>query len=76
MAQNFWTAIYAFSAALLLTVILSLLAKRTKTDEELNGLVYSMTPRLDDSGVLWYKRPWFLAVIVGVMFFGLTILFW
>ena len=76
MAQNFWTAIYAFSAALLLTVILSLLAKRTKTDEELNGLVYSMTPRLDDSGVLWYKRPWFLAVIVGVMFFALTILFW
>ncbi len=76
MAQNFWTAIYAFSAAALLTVVISLMSKNPKTEEELNGLVYSMTPRLDDSGVLWYKRPWFLAVIVGVMFFGLTILFW
>ncbi len=76
MAQNFWTAIYAFSAATLLTVILSLLAKRTKSDDELNGLVYSMTPKLDDSAVLWYKRPWFLAVIVGIIMIVLSILFW
>jgi SSS family solute:Na+ symporter len=76
MAQNFWTAIFAFSAATILTVVISLLSKRDKTDEDLNGLVYSMTPRLDDSQVAWYKRPWFLAVIVCVIMVVLSVLFW
>ncbi|MGE5348498.1 MAG: sodium:solute symporter family protein [Actinomycetota bacterium] len=76
MAQNFWTAIFAFSTAALLTVIISLLSKREKSDDELNGLVYSMTPRLDDSGVVWYQRPWFLALIVGIIMIVLSIIFW
>jgi len=76
MAQNFWTAIYAFITSTSLTVILSLLTKRTKTDEELNGLVYSLTPKISDADVIWYKRPWFLATIVGVICIVLTILFW
>lgn len=76
MAQNFWTAIFAFSAAAILTVVISLLSKREKSDEELNGLVYSMTPKLDDSDVKWYQRPWFLAAIVGVIMIVLSILFW
>jgi len=76
MAQNFWTAIFAFSSAALLTVIISLLSKREKSDAELNGLVYSMTPKLDDSDVKWYQRPWFLAAIVGVIMIVLSILFW
>lgn len=76
MAQNFWTAIFAFSAAALLTVVISLLSRRDKTDTDLNGLVYSMTPKLDDSGVLWYQRPWFLALIVGIIMVVLSILFW
>ena len=76
MAQNFWTAIIAFTVATLLTVIISLLSKRTKTDDELDGLVYSMTKKLDDSGVVWYNRPWFLALIVGVIMIVLSILFW
>lgn len=76
MAQNFWTAIFAFSAAALLTVVISLLSRRDKTDADLNGLVYSMTPKLDDSGVLWYQRPWFLALIVGLIMVVLSILFW
>lgn len=76
MAQNFWTAIIAFTVATLLTVIISLLSKRTKTDAELDGLVYSMTRKLDDSGVVWYNRPWFLALIVGIIMIVLSILFW
>ncbi|MHC1733741.1 MAG: sodium:solute symporter family protein [Bacteroidales bacterium] len=76
MAQNFWTAIIAFTVATLLTVIISLLSKRTKTDAELDGLVYSMTKKLDDSGVVWYNRPWFLALIVGIIMIVLSILFW
>ncbi|HOC47387.1 MAG: sodium:solute symporter family protein [Bacteroidales bacterium] len=76
MAQNFWTAIIAFTVATLLTVFISLLSKRTKTDDELDGLVYSMTKKLDDSGVVWYNRPWFLALIVGIIMIVLSILFW
>ena len=76
MAQNFWTAIIAFSTATLLTVVISLLMKREKSDEDLNGLVYSMTRRLDDSAVVWYSRPWFLALIVGIIMIVLSILFW
>jgi len=76
MAQNFWTAIIAFTVATLLTVIISLLSKRTKTDAELDGLVYSMTKKLDDSGVVWYNRPWFLALIVGIIMIVLSIIFW
>ena len=76
MAQNFWTAIYAFTAATLLTVVISLLTKREKTDEQLNGLVYALTPKLSDAEIVWYKRPWFLATIVGIICIVLTILFW
>jgi len=76
MAQNFWTAIFAFTTAALLTVIISLLSKREKSDEDLNGLVYSMTPRLDDSGVVWYQRPWFLAAIVAIIMIVLSLIFW
>ncbi len=76
MAQNFWTAIFAFTTATLLTVIISLLTKRIKSDSELDGLVYSMTKPLDDSNVAWHQRPWFLALIVAVICIILTILFW
>jgi SSS family solute:Na+ symporter len=76
MAQNFWTAMIAFTVATLLTVAISLFSKNKKTDAELDGLVYSMPKKLDDSGVVWYNRPWVLAVIVGIIMVVLSILFW
>jgi SSS family solute:Na+ symporter len=76
MAQNFWTAIYAFTAAFVLTIMISLLTKKIKTDEELKGLVYSLTPRIVEEGVVWYKRPGPLAIIVGVAAIVLSLLFW
>ena len=76
MAQNFWTAIYAFTAAFILTVIISLLTKKIKTDEELKGLVYSLTPRIVEEGVVWYRRPTPLAVIVGIAAIILSLIFW
>ena len=48
MAQNFWLAIFAFGACFLVTVFLSLATRRTKTDEQLKGLVYSLTPKIVD----------------------------
>ena len=76
MAQNFWTAIYAFSTSAILTVFLSLVTKRKKSDEDLKGLVYSLTPKLSEEAVPWYQRSSTLAIIVLVLATVLTILFW
>lgn len=77
MAQNFWTAIIAFTVSASLTVFLSLMTKQQKSDEELKGLVYSLTPReLSDKHLPWYERPAGLAILVGVISVVLTIMFW
>lgn len=76
MAQNFWTAIIAFSVAAIVTVVLSLLTKQQKTDSDLKGLVYSLTPRISDEHLPWHKRPAGLAIIVGVICIVLSIIFW
>ena len=76
MAQNFWTAIIACTVSTVLTIGISLMTKRNKSDDQLNGLVYALTPKLDDSDIAWYKRPWFLATIVGAICLILTIMFW
>jgi SSS family solute:Na+ symporter len=76
MAQNFWIAIIAFSVALIAAIIISLATKRIKTDEELNGLVYSLTPRTVDTSKEWYNRPNVLAIIVGIIAIILSIIYW
>lgn len=76
MAQNFWTAIIAFTVATTVTVGLSFVTKLCKTEAELKGLVYSLTPRTIEEDVAWYRRPAGLAIIVGVLCLILSILFW
>ncbi len=76
MAQNFWTAIFSWTSCFVMTIIISLLTKRTKSDEELKGLVYSLTPRTKDDSKEWYQRPVVLAVLVGVITVVLNFIFW
>lgn len=76
MAQNFWTAIFACAASAIVSVTLSLVTKQQKTDDELRGLVYSLTPKLKEDHVVWYKRSSTLAVFVLLLATILTILFW
>ncbi|RLD87872.1 MAG: Na+/galactose cotransporter, partial [Bacteroidetes bacterium] len=76
MAQNFWTAIYAFSTALILTFVITLLTKKLKTDEDLKGLVYSLTPRIKDDSKHWYQKPEVMAVVIGAIAIVLSIIFW
>jgi len=58
MAQAFWTAILAFSACFILTSLISFSTKQLKTKEELKGLVYSLTPRIqEEEHVKWYNHP-------------------
>jgi SSS family solute:Na+ symporter len=76
MAQNFWTAIFACSASTIMTVLLSLITRQKKTDSELVGLVYSLTPKDKLEGVAWYKRPVTLAIFVLALATILTVMFW
>jgi SSS family solute:Na+ symporter len=76
MAQNFWTAIFAWTACFLVTILVSLATRRTKSDEELKGLVYSLTPKIKETGVAWYASPAILGVIVLAVALVLNIIFW
>src|SRR3989440_8222874 len=63
LAQAFWTAIVAWSACFVVTIIVSALTK-ARNEQELKGLVYSLTARATEDSVPWYQRPAVLAVIV------------
>jgi SSS family solute:Na+ symporter len=76
MAQNFWTAIVAWTACFTATIVISLLTRRTKSDEELKGLVYALTPRITDRDLVWYKRPATLGVVVLGLALVLNVIFW
>ena len=66
LAQTFWTAIVAFSTCLAVTIVVSLFT-RPRPEEELRGLVYSLTPRPTDTTVRWIDRPAVLAIGVLAM---------
>lgn len=74
MAQNFWTAIWAWSTCFLLTILMSL-ATRPRPDAELRGLVYSLTERPRDDGARWHERPAALAALVLLMTLVLNVVF-
>jgi len=75
MAQNFWTAIFAWVSCFAITIIVSL-CTRPQPDEELKGLVYSLTPKQKDEGLTWYQKPGTLAVVVLVVMIALNLAFW
>jgi SSS family solute:Na+ symporter len=76
MAQNFWLASFAFIVCFALTLLISLATRRTKTDEELKGLVYSLTPKIRDEGAAWYARPAVVGTILIIGCIILNIIFW
>jgi SSS family solute:Na+ symporter len=77
MAQNFWTAIWAWTVCFLATIAISLVTAQKKTDEDLKGLVYSLTPRRkDDDHLPWWQRPAAFGVAVIVLAIALNVIFW
>jgi len=76
MAQNFWTAIFAWTACFVATIVISLLTRRNKSDDDLRGLVYALTPRLKDRDLPWYKQPATLGVVVLALTVVLNVIFW
>jgi solute:Na+ symporter, SSS family len=74
MAQNFWTAIFAWSTCFVLTILVSLVTK-APDEEKLRGLCYSLTERPKQEGVPWYQKPAVLAVVVLLLVAGLNVVF-
>jgi solute:Na+ symporter, SSS family len=70
MGQNFYVAIVAWCACFVLTVAVSLATRRNKSDADLHGLVYSLTPRPPPQQEPWFRRP----VLVGLIVLGITLL--
>ena len=75
MAQNFWTAIFAWTVCFVVTIAVSLVT-RPRPDAELVGLVYSLTERPRDQHLPWYERPAVLGVIVLACVGALNVVFW
>ncbi|HKP11637.1 MAG TPA: sodium:solute symporter family protein [Blastocatellia bacterium] len=75
MAQNFWTAIYAWTTCFLVTIIVSLMT-RPRADEDLRGLVYSLTERPKEHHLPFYARPLNIGIAVLLMVVVLNIIFW
>jgi len=74
MAQNFWTAIFAFSINFLVTVLVSLVTE-PRPDSELVGLVYSLTPKPVETHLEWYQKPSTLAFAVLGLLIVLNLVF-
>ncbi len=75
MGKNFWMAIVAWTTCFVLTVLISVMTKRTKTDAELRGLVYSLTPKPKSEGEPWYMRPVTLGILVLIATLALNLIF-
>lgn len=76
MSQGFWVAIVAFTTTFVVNAVLSMMTQRNKTDEELRGLVYSLTEKQKTNDDAWYLRPVLLGCIVMVATIILNVIFW
>jgi SSS family solute:Na+ symporter len=74
MAQNFWTAIWAFGANLVIASAVSLMTKPRK-QEELVGLVYSLTEKPKEGHLTWWQKPATLAIVVLALAVLLNLVF-
>jgi SSS family solute:Na+ symporter len=76
MAQNFWLASFAFIVCFTLTLVISLSTKSRKTDEELKGLVYSLTPKIKADHMPFFQQPGVIGVILLICCVILNFIFW
>jgi SSS family solute:Na+ symporter len=76
MAQNFWLATFAFAVCFILTMVISLATRRTKSDEQLKGLVYSLTPKIVEHNVPLWQRPAVVGTVLLTACVILNLIFW
>jgi SSS family solute:Na+ symporter len=75
MAQNFWIAIFAWTACFVMTILVSLVTE-PKPLADLKNLVWANTemPKVDED-LSWYHKPVMLAIVVGVVCIVLNLWF-
>ena len=76
MAQNFWLAAFAFIACFTLTLVISLATKSQKSDADLKGLVYSLTPKIVDNNIPFYQKPAVVGIVLLIVCVILNFIFW
>jgi SSS family solute:Na+ symporter len=59
-----------------LTLVISLATSRTKSDEQLKGLVYSLTPKIVDHDVPVWQRPAVVGTVLLIACVILNFIFW
>jgi SSS family solute:Na+ symporter len=69
MAQNFWTAIWAWTTCFVVTIFVSI-ATKPRPENELRGLVYALTEREQEHAGAWFTRP----VPIGIIVLALTLI--
>ncbi len=76
MAQNFWLAAFAFIACFAFTLLISLATASQKTDADLKGLVYSLTPKIVDPNIPVWQKPAVVGVALLIVCIILNLIFW
>jgi SSS family solute:Na+ symporter len=69
-------ALVAWTTCFVLTILISLVTAQNKSDAELKGLVYSLTPKISSADEPWYKQPATLGIIVLLLTVLLNVIFW
>lgn len=73
MGQAFIVASFSWIANFIITIIVSLLTK-PKPDEELKGLVYSLTEKVRSNETRWYMKPGPIGLILLIITILLNII--
>ncbi len=75
MAEDMYRALWSWVVCVAVSVFVSY-GTKPRAPAELTGLVYGFTPLPSEAQVAFYKRPAFLAVVVGVVFVAFNIMVW
>ena len=75
MAADMYRALWSWIVCVVVTIAVSLFT-RPKPVAALNGLVYGETDIPSEGNLAFYQRPAFWAVIVGLVFVALNVIFW
>jgi SSS family solute:Na+ symporter len=75
MAANFWRALWAWLIAASVAILVSFFSKK-KPDEELEGIVSSLTKRQKEEDLAYHKKPEFWAGVTIVIFILINIYLW
>ncbi|MEO5818602.1 MAG: sodium:solute symporter family protein [Gemmatimonadaceae bacterium] len=74
LGQTFWTAIAAWTTCFVVTILISMIT-RPRPEQELVGLVYSLTPKPDSTARSLWEKPAFLGAVVLVILLILNLIF-